>query len=353
MYIVSSRLLRRYCILGCLTIGISGISEAAATYITIDVPGAVETMVAGINNNGDVIGTFLTSFGSPAYLSGYLRTADGTLTILSISGATTGVTPDAINDTDVITGIGGPLESSGYLPVFVRAADGTVTFFEIAAGTSPALPLVIDAGGDIAGGYYTATSGIRQGFIRNSAGTITTLGTAVPTGINGSGDAAGTNDYGGLTGDSAVGFVRTAAGDITTFSAVPGPGWLTLAVSINNSQQVAGEADFIPCLEPRVCVALSSVGFLRQPDGTITTFGLPGIGTIHVTGINTSGQIIGFDQIFGKGSHGFVRDGSGVITPLDVPNSSQTSPAGINDAGVIAGTFLDSEGMPHGFIRIP
>jgi hypothetical protein len=51
-------------------------------------------------------------------------------------------------------------------------------------------------------------------------------------------------------------------------------------------------------------------------------------------------------------SHGFVRARSGTITTFDVPGSTGKLGLAINPLGVITGTFFDSNGVPHGFVRM-
>jgi hypothetical protein len=57
-------------------------------------------------------------------------------------------------------------------------------------------------------------------------------------------------------------------------------------------------------------------------------------------------------------NHGFVRAPDGTITSFDVPNAGTgpgqgTLPSGINQMGAITGLYIDSNNMAHGFLRIP
>jgi hypothetical protein len=95
-------------------------------------------------------------------------------------------------------------------------------------------------------------------------------------------------------------------------------------------------------------------GFLRAPDGVITTFDAPGavdFGTNPI-GNNPQGAITGsyFD---GFTFHGFLRVPKGTITNVDPPGSLSTFPSVINPAGVIIGEFFDATGAAHGFVRTP
>jgi hypothetical protein len=117
-------------------------------------------------------------------------------------------------------------------------------------------------------------------------------------------------------------------------------------------------------------------GFLRTPDGRITTFEAPGAGSETVTGflgttipgvyggqgtyaisINPAGAITGFYADKDDAVHGFLRTPDGKFTTLDAPSLYAGTGAGqgtfttnINPAGVIAGNTVDEGGVMHGFV---
>ena len=88
-------------------------------------------------------------------------------------------------------------------------------------------------------------------------------------------------------------------------------------------------------------------GFVRTPDGAITTFdGIP-------WGISLSGTITGTASTGGP-TTGFVRARDGSITTFEVPDAvNGVFPSGISPAGVITGTYFDANGATHGFLRAP
>ena len=51
--------------------------------------------------------------------------------------------------------------------------------------------------------------------------------------------------------------------------------------------------------------------------------------------------------------HGFVRDANGTITTFDVPGSGWTLPLAGNIAGAITGVYYDAAFQAHGFVRLP
>ena len=203
------------------------------------------------------------------------------------------------------------------------------------------------------------------------------------------------------------GFLRTPDGAITILNvpgAGTGPGQGTFAGNINPAEAIAGATLtramwltascalrtapslrlmlrtpaqgparaplFLPayCLNPAGAIAGASLdssdvyhGFLRAPDGTITTFDVPGAGTgpfqgTLPLGINQAGTIEGDYIDSSDVNHGFVRASDGTITTFDVPGAGTgpfqgTSPQGINAAGAVTGEYVDASDVNHGFVR--
>jgi hypothetical protein len=68
--------------------------------------------------------------------------------------------------------------------------------------------------------------------------------------------------------------------------------------------------------------------------------------------INDHGAITGNYVDVGNLSHGFVRAPNGTITTFDVPGAAQgTYPYVNNFWGTIAGWYVDTNGVNHGFLR--
>jgi hypothetical protein len=170
----------------------------------------------------------------------------------------------------------------------------------------------------------------------------------VATSINSAGAITGTYF---TTGVLHHGFLRAPDGTITTFDA-PGAGTGfdqgTLPNSINPTGAITGyysDANSV------------GHGFLRAPDGTITTFDVPGAGTAFSLGtfavsINPAGAITGYDIDASHNRHGFLRATDGTITIFDGPVVFFIAPNSINLAGEITGQYFDAGGT-HGFLRIP
>jgi hypothetical protein len=100
-------------------------------------------------------------------------------------------------------------------------------------------------------------------------------------------------------------------------------------------------------------------GYVRAPDGAITTFDVPGAGATPGSfqgtlsaAINSDGAITGAYVDAGDVYHGFLRAANGAITKFDVPGATQgTVPGSINPVGSIVGYYTDAMGANHGFLR--
>ena len=97
-------------------------------------------------------------------------------------------------------------------------------------------------------------------------------------------------------------------------------------------------------------------GFLRQKDGTFTSFDLPGSHNTFAQAINSDGRITGFSSSGACGllacgdGHGFLRQENGAITSFDPPGSFGTIADAINSDGQITGWYFDAA-RAHGFLR--
>jgi hypothetical protein len=201
---------------------------------------------------------------------------------------------------------------------------------------------------------------VRHGFIRSQDGSYNIFdapgaGTAAGQGTR----AYSINPAGEITGfffdslTAAHGYVRSNQGVITVFDAPgagTGPGQGTFCVSpliINPNGAIAGYY---------VDSSGVSHGFLRDKNGVITTFDVPGAdeGTFSYA-ISQTGAITGYYFDGADVSHGFLRDSNGVITTYDVPGSG-TAPfqgtygGGFTPRGTIMGNYFDADNLSHGFL---
>jgi len=108
-------------------------------------------------------------------------------------------------------------------------------------------------------------------------------------------------------------------------------------------------------------------GYIRSAHGQYTIIDVPGAAGTQAFGINDKGTVVGwwFEPPTANGSvyHGYLRDKDGNLTYFDVPGagpyqSQGTSPIvtiplplSINLGGTVSGTYVDTNNVPHCFVR--
>jgi hypothetical protein len=127
----------------------------------------------------------------------------------------------------------------------------------------------------------------------------------------------------------------------------------TLGSKINDVGQVVGQVQF-PVLEgegddeehEHEEHGSMMLGFIRQPDGTTSTFAVPGAAATMPSGINNRGQIVGsFTAADGSGRPrtGFLHHADGTYSAFNVLDAQgsplPTHAESINDLGFIVGFF--------------
>jgi Chitobiase/beta-hexosaminidase C-terminal domain/Glycosyl hydrolases family 16 len=118
-------------------------------------------------------------------------------------------------------------------------------------------------------------------------------------------------------------------------------------MSINNSMEVTGYYNV---------TATVARGFLREPDGTITTFDVGGALWTEPEGINAAGNITGFYELVAGVPQGFLRYADGRIITFDPPPAQtgtplEAQPVSISDFDGIAGNFPYPASLPSAFTR--
>ncbi len=364
------------------------------TYTTFDAPtscagtGAVQgTIPVSMNASGTIVGFCIDA--SMAY-HGFMRTTDGTITVLNDpnagTAATQGTVALSVNASGTIVGVYFDDITSYHGFMY---SDGTFTEIDApGAGNTTSrgtTATAINAAGEIAGVYTTGTyqgSSEYFGFVRAVNGTYTSFsatnaGTGYEQGTRGVGIDAG-GDVTGFYQDASNldhGFVRSgAAGNAITEFDVPGaatsgcmkksfkPTQATTAIAIDAAANIAGVWEDPSCVQH---------GFVRSGVSpfTISSFDGPGASTTPGMFGGTFGVSIDAGVIAGNYSdtngilHGLIRTAAGTITaPLDAPGAGTGTGAGlfegtvafsINDSGNIAGTYSDPSGVLHGFYLVP
>jgi hypothetical protein len=248
--------------------------------------------------------------------------------------------PAAINRDGVIAGY-------YYGGAFVRSPDGTYSTFNF-PNTYATYVTGLNDKGSVVGWYIDANLKADHAFIRKANGHISTidLGNGNHThiwAIDRFGDTCG--DFKDAQGNEH-GFVRTPDGTITTFD--PAGSIATFSMGINSSGAIAGF----------FYDGHNDHGFVRAPDGTITVFDPPRSILTVVFGINDKGAIVGGEDTDDFRTSDFVRDVAGQFTLFD-PSAGDvytddTTGAGITNNGTVAGWYyFETDTGSRGFVRQP
>ena len=256
----------------------------AATWTTIDYPGADSTQALGINNNGDIVGLYVQANAT----HGFVYTA-GTFTSIDVPGATQTVAR-GINDSGLIVGFYSTQSKDGVGFLF----DGT-TFTDLAKRDYLiTVPYGINNAGDVVGYYGNGGSNPDFHGFKWSGGTFHTL----EVGFTGETIVTGINNHGYITGYdpwSFDTFVRKPDGTVQTIP-FPNP-CCGLLQGINDGQALVGGY-----------VSPSYNGF-RLNGVTLKMIPLkfPGALYTYANGINNLGDTVGSYANNGLAWHGFLQ----------------------------------------------
>src|SRR4051794_3939447 len=138
------------------------------------------------------------------------------------------------------------------------------------------------------------------------------------------------------------GFIRAPDGTITSFDHADSKG--TAAYGLNSKDVGTGDYTVVEGNHPAL---------IRQADGTLAIVHAPGddSGTFPI-GITNKGAIAGSYYDLYSVPHGFLRNAHGKIVTFDVKGDIYgTNPMSINAGNVIAGHYTDGTGFAHGFAR--
>lgn len=266
-------------------------SAFAGTFVPITAPsGSISSSVIGINDRGEVAGSFSTD-GIDSV--GFVGSIDGNYQTFDVNGHWT--QPRSVNNQGLVVGFYRP---DGLLIEFSRQPDGSVDDITRDGTALIGIAQGINAAGKFVGDYVREPGSVplRGGFIGRNAVYEADIDLPFPTvrvaprGINAQGDIAG------------------------WFVANPGEG---------------------------------AQGFLIK-DGVTTVLVFPGPNVVetYVEGINNKGQLSGNWYDTSGNSHGFVLDSDLVTwTSIDVPSGGQTQAFQINNLGQVVVNDLASNAM--------
>ena len=253
-----------------------------------------------------------------------------------------------INDAGTIVGYGNMSIFNGlqltmpanFTRLNVPGADGGTQVFGITANG-----LTTDG--------FSVTGGLTNGFVHTNT-TFTTVdqpGTAFNQllGINASGTTAAgysSTDPAGMINQHALtvsGGPSFTSPTFTDINALLPANFNSQATGVNNSGEVVGFYQYNTAGD---FSAFMDVG------GTITSLLFPGSLSTQALGVNNLGEIVGDYLDAGGVMHGFL-DNLGAFTPLDPTGSTATTINGINDQGTIVGFYLNAAGNTIGTVGTP
>jgi hypothetical protein len=262
-----------------------------------------------------------------------------------------------INDSGVLTGDYVAKNNEHVLAGFIDAR-GHITSFTYPSPASYTHSIGINNAGAAVGFSQNRHTHLYQGWLRSPAGHFTPLNDpAAGTGANQGTQADTINDHGVVVGvyitsTGAVHGFRYQSGQYATIT-VPHayygkPGYGVGIACNNNAGAMVG------WVTP---TASNVVEGLVDTAGNVTTFTGPGAGTrpgdaTFANAISNTGAIVGTSNGPSGASHGWVLSGTRFTTLADphATGAFGTAPEGINRHGVVAGVYLDTHGLPHGFL---
>jgi hypothetical protein len=344
------------------------VAPGSATVVTGACGATCGTQAYANNSLGAVVGSYTDANVVP---HGFLRSTNGTVTSFDAPGAGLGAGLDegtvayGINTGGVI--VGQFQDPSLVFHGFVRQPAGTFTTVNATgAGTGNyqgTLIYNVNTSGATAGVYYDG-SNTEHGFVAAAGGATTSFD---PSGSAGTMVCEETclNDTGTVTGffldanQVIHGFVRATGGAITQIDA-PGAGSAAGSYTGTTAASIAPDGSITGYLIDANGVAH---GFVRTPGGTITPFDVPGAGTQANQGtaafsIDSADSVTG-EFIDSNGAmHGFTRSSAGVIATFNAQGAGTqggqgTRPSTNNAQGAVTGWWIDSTGVNHGVVYTP
>jgi hypothetical protein len=199
---------------------------------------------------------------------------------------------------------------------------------------------------------FSITAGVTNGFAHTGS-TFTTVdqpGTAFNQllGINPSGTTAAgysSTDPAGATLQKALtvsGGPSFASPAFTDINALLPANFNSQATGVNDSGEVVGFFQN----------AMGDFSAFTDIGGAINSFQFPGSASTQALGLNNLGEIVGDYVDAGGVMHGFL-DNAGMFTTLDPTGSTATTINGINNQGTVVGFYVNAAGNTIGTVGTP
>jgi probable HAF family extracellular repeat protein len=261
---------------------------SGSTVSQIDGPGASFTDAAGINNRGEIVGSFQNGQGFHGYV---FRRGDFTILDAPVQGALTMALGN--NDRGQVVGA---YRSQGLFHGFV-CERGTFTDIDAPQAEETFLH-VINNRGQIVGHSRRDVFSLARAFLW-ADGNFTFLNIPGVLVVGRNRESMGLNDRGQVVG---------------TFQ----------SQGVNH-------------------------GFLYD-NGVVTQIDVPGAKSTFASGINNRGEIVGTYHDAFDVTHAYLRQPDGTITQIDAPNAAGIAGVRLNDRSDIVGMFNDAGGRFSGFV---
>src|SRR5579863_230372 len=278
---------------------LTALPATAQQFVTVDVPGATSTLVLGINNAGQTVGSYTDTSNATHGFS----LIGGVFTTIDFPGATL-TEAVSINNVGQIAGSYSDRQGVGH---GFLLSNGTFTSI-----TDPAFACCAT--------YLSA---------------ITDTGVLVGSGIDSDGNENG---------------FELVNGTFTTLD-FPGANFTELlGIPFQNGAIVGAYSTSFPT---------GPFQGLTYYNGQFATFNVNGATNTVLYGISDGGQAVGSYSAPGV-AHAFLttcilQSGSEVcsqlgVTTADFPGAALTEPSNLNDSGQVVGAYVDSNNVTHGYL---
>ena len=289
---------------------------------SLQYPGSSSTTARGINDSGDIVGTYTCAASAGCTLTGAAATAgphgfllqDGAFTRIDVPGGT-GTVARGIGAQGIVVGqytVAGVTHGFAYLDgQYDYPIDVPASYFDNPLSTARnTLPIRISPQGDIVGCFHegTQTMTTMHGWLLRN-GTFTVLSTPHNAGDTESHDPDTMNNGIAPTGtivgfyfSSGVSYIADENGILTTFTFDGNR--FTLAWDVNPRGDIVGVVGDNQA--ETVGVAVNARGFLRTRDGQYRALEVAGATNTQALGINAKREIVG-QYTDATGTHGFVQ----------------------------------------------
>lgn len=145
------------------------------------------------------------------------------------------------------------------------------------------------------------------------------------------------NNAGEVVGGNGQAFID-ANGQLQPLDTGAGVDW-SAAYAVNDAGMVAGDGQLANG---------TFRGIVWSPDGSMTLLGTLGGPSSQATGVNNSGEVVGFASLANGYQHAFALDGA---TMMDLGTLGGSSYAyGVNDSGEVVGYSYLADGQQHAFL---